>query len=245
MIVQVKIRLASQQKINISSDYAYNIYGCWMDVLKPEQADFLHEVHGINQYLVVNHDRPDSALLTVNILKQQVSDFMLPLLMNMKQYHITKHNCTLVLEELQVLEIDDDELTTPYFVSPQYRKRITLNLLVPTTFKTNGRYAIFPTPELIIRSAASKFNMLGLNTVADDEEAIRQLMESTMITGYRLYSTHYYLKDTRIQSFLGSLTLSIHGPEPMVRLFDMLMSVLRYTGLGIKTSLGMGGVDII
>lgn len=245
MITQVKIQLSSQEKIRISSDFAYNIYGVWMDVLKPEYADYVHETHPMNQFLTVNRTNPDTALLTINLLTVQAAEYMLPVLKNTRQYHLTKHNCTLSAREPVIIIITEEELVNSYFTSPQYSNRVTLQLMSPTTFKTNSHYAIFPTPELIIQSTVAKFNMLGLSVNVEDELAVQQLMENTMITNYRLNSTRYYFKDTRIQSFVGSVTLCIHGSEPMVRLFSMLMGALRYTGLGIKTSLGMGGVEII
>lgn len=244
MITQLKIPVTTLDKIRISADFAYNLYGAWMEALEPEQADFIHEAHAMNQYLTNKVNEPNAAVLTVNLLTEDAVGCMLPLLKGMHQYHLTKHNCALIAQEPQVYEITEEDLVNSYYTSPQYQKRITLHLVTPTTFKTNNHYAVFPSPELIIQSAVSKWNMLNLNVAVEDDEAIRQLMENTMITDYRLNSTRYYLKDARIQSFQGSVTLSIHGPEPMTRLFDMLLGALQYTGLGVKTSLGMGGVTI-
>lgn len=245
MITQVRLALTSQENIRISSDFVYNIYGAWMRTLEPEQADFIHNERSMNQNLRVDFSHPHSALLTINLLTEETAHYMLPLIKETRQYFLRKHNCTLVAQEPKIHEIKEEDLINPYFMSICCQNRITLRLTTPTTFKTNNHYAIFPTPELIIQSAVAKWNMLGLNVTVEDQQAVQQLMESTMITNYRLNSSRYYLKDTRIQSFLGSVTLSIHGPEPMVRLFNMLMHVLQYTGLGIKTSLGMGGVEIV
>ncbi len=118
-----------------------------------------------------------------------------------------------------------------------------LRLLTPTTFKTEGRYAVFPTAALILYSAAAKWSALGLNASVEDEEALRQMEEHTAFTGYRLHSAYYGMKGVRVQAFTGSVTLSARGPEPMLHLFDMLMNGLRFTGLGVKTSPGMGGVE--
>lgn len=242
MITQVKIPIVAPENIKILPDFAYNLYGAWMALLQPEQADFLHETHLMNQYLVP--DGKSSAVLTINLLTEEAVDWLVPLLQKTHEYFLTKYNCTLTAGQPLIHTYRENELVSPFFTSLQVPKRIILHLLTPTTFKTNHRYAVFPTPELILHSAATKWNALGLSVSVDDEEAICQLMEHTVITGYRLSSTYYHLKDAYIQSFTGNLTLSIHGPEPLTRLFGMLMHGLRFTGLGIKTSLGMGGVII-
>jgi CRISPR-associated endoribonuclease Cas6 len=242
MITQVKIPILAPDNFRITPDMAYNLYGTWMSLLAPEQSDYLHQSRAMNHYLLPNGK--NSAVLTVNLLAEETADFMIPLFEKTREYHLTKYNCTLAAQEPQMQRFGEDDFVKPYFTSPRFHRRVTLHLMTPTTFKTKNHYAVFPTPELILQSAAAKWNTLGSGVTVDDEQTILQLMESTMITDYRLKSEHYCLKNARIQSFSGSVTLYIHGPEPMVRLFDMLLGALRFTGLGIKTALGMGGVII-
>ncbi|WBY65103.1 CRISPR system precrRNA processing endoribonuclease RAMP protein Cas6 [Thermocaproicibacter melissae] len=242
MITQVKMPLVAPENVRILPEFAYYLYGAWMDLLQPEQADALHESRSMNQYLTPCGK--NSAILTVNLLNTEAENCLLPLLQKTRNYHLTKYNCTLTAGEPKIQIFGEDDLVKPYYSLPQVQKKVTLHLLTPTTFKTNNRYAVFPTPELILHSAATKWNALGLSVSVDDDEAIRQLMEHTIINGYRLSSAYFGLKDVHIQSFLGNVTLSVYGPEPMTRLFNMLMNGLRFTGLGIKTSLGMGGVTI-
>lgn len=242
MINQIKIPLIAPENIRILPDFAYNLYGAWMDLLRPEQANALHEAHSMNQYLTPSGR--NSAVLTVNLLNKEAADCLLPLFQKTRDYHLTKYDCTLTAGRSQIRTFEEDDLIKPFYSLPKIQGRVTIHLLTPTTFRTNNRYAIFPTPELILHSAVAKWNTLGLSVFVDDDDAIHQLMEQTVITNYRLSSTYYGLKDTHIQSFTGSVTLSIYGPEPMIRLFGMLMNSLRFTGLGIKTSLGMGGVTI-
>ncbi|GEM_PF-258739 len=272
MITQVKMQLeilppASTEPTpgtaKISQDFAYNIYGAWMELLDPAAADYLHNSHSVSQFLTINRlqrqvlkantgvqtltasaEQTHTAVHTVNLLTPEAIEYMLPFLQKTEQYTLTKHNRILLVKDVQIMEIPRNELFDRWFTSPQYANKFTLHFVSPATFKSHNQYAIFPTPELILQSAAAKFNRLGLEVTVEDREALAQLVENTMITNYKLHSTRYYLKDTRIQSFLGSVTLSIRGPEPMIRLFGMLMGALRYTGVGIKTALGMGGVEV-
>jgi len=38
--------------------------------------------------------------------------------------------------------------------------------------------------------------------------------------------------------------MTVKGPTPLVRLFNMIISFGQYSGIGVKTALGMGGVEI-
>jgi CRISPR-associated endoribonuclease Cas6 len=246
MITQVRTAIETQDKSRISFDYAYEIYGALLKDVPSEFADFLHgdDIRPVNHYILLDAAKPYSAEHVINIFSEAARDSILPVILNQKSYSIPKYNCTLLTGGSTVTRIEESELANPYSASRPCKKRVTLRLLSPTTFKSDNRYAIFPTPELIIRSAAKRFGTLQSEFNVNDEEAIAQISESTVISDYNLHSFGYRMKDARIMSFLGSVTLSIRGPEPMIRLFDMLLNVLPYTGLGIKTSLGMGGVKI-
>ncbi len=43
---------------------------------------------------------------------------------------------------------------------------------------------------------------------------------------------------------MGKITIIIRGPEQLARLAGALISFAEYSGLGIKTALGMGGVKV-
>lgn len=241
-MIQLRLPLAAPEGIRIRPDFAYALYGFWMERLPPGQAEYIHETHAVNQYLAVSGG---TAELVANLLTERAAAYMLPLLRQTRAYPLVRHGCTLTTGKLRSREFGEAELLAPLLASRPAVRQITIRLVTPVTFKTENHYAVFPTPELILHSAASKWNALGLRATVDDPEALRQMTERTWITDYRLRSTRFYMKDTRIQSFQGELTLSVRGPEPMLRLFDALIGSLCFTGLGIKTTLGMGGVEIL
>ena len=241
MITQVKIPIVAREEVRILPEFAYSLYGEWMRLLEPDQADKLHEQRLLNQYL--NLTGRNSAQLTVNLLTDEVAEWMIPVFQKKHDYFLTKFGCELTAGEPQIHAFGEDTIVKPFLTTQKVQNHIILHFLTPTTFKSGGRYAVFPTPELILHSAATKWNTLNFSVSAEDQEAINLMEKSTVITSYRLSSAYYGIKETRIQSFTGNLTLSIRAPEPVIRLFDMLLNGLKFTGLGIKTSLGMGGID--
>ena len=70
------------------------------------------------------------------------------------------------------------------------------------------------------------------------EDALQQGLH---IVDYNLRTTRYPLKETRIPSFQGSVTVEAHLAPPLLELWNALLSFAPYGGVGIKTTLGMGG----
>ena len=53
------------------------------------------------------------------------------------------------------------------------------------------------------------------------------------------------MEGVRIPGFQGEVTIKINGPQQMVNMAWMLAEFGTYSGVGIKTSLGMGGMMIL
>ena len=68
------------------------------------------------------------------------------------------------------------------------------------------------------------------------------LADGLRISDYALRSTGFRLKETVIPGFTGRLTILLS--PPLAELWSTLLSWAEYSGIGIKTTLGMGGVSI-
>ena len=78
-----------------------------------------------------------------------------------------------------------------------------------------------------------------------DEDALAELTEHARIIRYRLNSTFFSLEGVRIPSFLGTITIKITGTATMKRFAQMLLRFGEYSGVGIKTSIGMGAIALV
>jgi len=103
---------------------------------------------------------------------------------------------------------------------------------------------IIPTIELVIKSLFQRWDSFSKSLVLNDNEVRDQLISHCRIIGYDLKSTRYELEGVAISGFWGNTTLSIKGPDALVRIVNMLLYYSTYSGLGIKTALGMGGIEI-
>ena len=70
------------------------------------------------------------------------------------------------------------------------------------------------------------------------------LADGLRISDYALRSTGFRLKETVIPGFTGRLTIRSLLSPPLAELWSTLLSWAEYSGIGIKTTLGMGGASI-
>ena len=113
--------------------------------------------------------------------------------------------------------------------------------LSPCAFKQSGRYAIFPQETLLLQSLTAHWNAAFPEYALTDDDALLALQQGLHIVDYNLRTTRYPLKETRIPSFQGSVTVEAHLAPPLLELWNALLSFAPYGGVGIKTTLGMGG----
>ena len=50
------------------------------------------------------------------------------------------------------------------------------------------------------------------------------------------------MENIKINSFIGTIDIRFNGPQTLVNISNLLFEYAKYTGIGAKTSLGMGGV---
>jgi CRISPR-associated endoribonuclease Cas6 len=245
MINKYEIKLECQSKESPNCFWGYNLYGALMQKLTPDTVDYLH-VSGmspLSQYITI--DKTGNIITwhvtVVGDINQQIED----VLYLTKEYHLERHDAFIkVSDYAKVSEISKLDFAKMYLHEKPFSRRIRINTFTPVSFKSDGEYALFPSVEHIYKSAVQKWNAFNRNVTVEDDTTLKQLIESTQIVSYRLNSFYYQIKGVKIPSFYGEMTLFIKGPEALVRLANLLLNYLNFSGLGIKCALGMGGIKI-
>jgi CRISPR-associated endoribonuclease Cas6 len=149
-------------------------------------------------------------------------------------------------QNIQICSKESELIASPQEIIAKTEKalqgtRTLLNFNTPCSFKSGGEYMLFPSVPLILNSLASKWNSIFQEYVIDDDDAMRFLNLGLKIESYNLQSSYYHLKGTTIPGFIGSIVLHAVLPIPLLEISRLLLYFSRYSGIGIKTSLGMGG----
>jgi len=162
-----------------------------------------------------------------------------------KTYCINNGNFQLKVLDLNMTFIPSDEMLLEHAKSIQDITKPTMEFLTPTSFKSNNEYLLFPSVEHIIRNLINRWNNYSTCFIIDDEDAILSLIQSTRIAGYRLQSSYFRMKGTQIPGFRGEVRFSTKLSIPIGELYKIILYFAQFSGVGIKTSLGMGATKII
>ena len=164
------------------------------------------------------------------------------------QYVYTKDNkviwCINTLDEKAYDKIIQ-RLLDDKFNDVKGDKYYNIQFITPTSFKSNGRYMIFPDLRLMYKSLMKKYSASSTDMDMYDEDTLEQLIESSEITRYRLQSTVFPLEGVVIPSYKGSLSIRLHGNDTISRYARLLFSFGEYSGIGIKSSIGMGALKLL
>lgn len=127
-----------------------------------------------------------------------------------------------------------------YFGEPSDFIKIFFN--TPTSFKIDGRYIIYPDIASIYKNLIRKFDAFSTEFSLYDEDTIENLINHSTITSYKLQSTSYSMESIKIPSYTGWITVKISASQQLSNLAKLLLCFGEYSGIGIKTALGMGAV---
>ncbi|MHB1453895.1 MAG: CRISPR system precrRNA processing endoribonuclease RAMP protein Cas6 [Saccharofermentanales bacterium] len=246
MLRQIKLTFRMINKNCPNVFWAYNFYSALLHKLNKEFVDALHDtgLKPVSQYLSFPQGC-DVFHWIVNIIGEEANACILPFFCENSEFYIENHSVTMRAEKAEtVMSFSQKEFTSKYLADDPVKRFLNITTMTPASFKSNDNYMIFPSAEHVIKSAIQKWNAYSTEVIIDDPEAVEQMIQNTIITSYKLKSFQYHLKGIQIPSFFGEFTLKVSGPEPLVRLVNLLVNYTEFSGIGIKCALGMGGVKI-
>lgn len=233
MICSYQFRLDSPQP----SAAAYPLYAALLERASPEFGSQVHTsaVTPVSQYV-------SGDLWQVSLFGETAIAALAPVLEGMDSVFLRRRGQRLQLSEPIVTEIGSvEELLDAPWVD-----RGTMRILTPTAFKSGGTYQLLPTQRLVIQSLILKWNGCfgSICPIEDDGGGLDALAEGLLYRGLRLDSEIYPMKHTRIPGTVGSIAIDDRLEGVNRELLNALLTFGTFSGLGIKTALGMGGMTI-
>ena len=247
MLSTVELILKWQDDTKPTPQLGSVMHGLIMESIRPDYAEKLHRqsLRPFSQHL--RFDRSlNQTIWTISALTEEAGDELLSafqpgetvyeLKRRQKRFKITGRK-ELRRESYQAF-------SDAHILGAPPRRQHRLKLLTPTSFKSGGEYMLFPTTKHIMESLINRWNAFSPVFSIGDASEISQFIGSTRISKYHLKSTSFSLEGTRIPSFWGDLTLETEGPEIRRRILQLLIDYGQFSGIGIKTALGMGGYTL-
>lgn len=188
---------------------AYPLYAWLLSHVPKEEGDALHEqgIRPISQYVYREGERVQ---WVVNLLNEEAATFFEPILERADAALL--HQGVIPFGEHQVEKIDSVQTLMNRAGERNDENRFALELVTPTAFKQNGRYAVFPQESLVLQSLIARWGLCFPEFPLDDPDAVQAMLAGLHIVDYRLHTVRYSMKQTKIPSFLGRIILEAHLP---------------------------------
>ena len=242
MILRAKLRM-EQLPEPVDCSLAYPLYAWLLSHISSEAGNRLHEqgVRPIHQYLSYN-PKTKECWWMVYLLNDETVGLFAPILENTMEARL--HSGVIGFASCELEQIDTPYTFIQRAASLSLDRRFPLEFLTPTSFKQSGRYVIFPQESLILQSLIAHLGMCFPEMPLDDADVFVAMQQGLHIVDYRLQTLRYPLKQTKIPSFVGRMVMEAHLPAPLMDVFKTLYCFAPYAGIGVKTALGMGGIQI-
>lgn len=245
MLWRVEIPLVIPETLTVSPSWGSLMHGAVMELLPAELALALHDssLKPWSQYLIMTG--PKQYAWRLAALNQEMAETLdsaivrkLPQAWQLQQ----KNNVIQLLPPQPPEQLTYQELARRHFLAVSVPRLHHVNFLVPTAFKTNGQLAIFPTVDLIMNSLMQRWDSCASDLSLADSDVRQHLASHIYIRDYRLASASFSVNGSWIKGFKGQVDLNVKGPDALARVAALLLDFGRFSGVGIKTALGMGGI---
>lgn len=222
----------------LNPNVASLFHGYLMSVVDYSYADFLH-YNDIKPYTSIIYMKDKKWYWKITTLtKKAYEEIILSLLnKNPKTIYIEHKDIEV---EVKSIEIQTSTYEDVYLDSKNIQR---LHFITPTSYKSDGRYQIFPSVRVLLKGVANKINKFS-DSVKIDEDELEKILASTDIRNYSLRTTVFNLSNAGIKSFLGYVDIYDPKDDYYKNIISYLINMTEYTGVGVKTSLGMGGTKV-
>lgn len=234
--------MLSRLVIKFDQDIHYKqsslLQGVIMEKISPDYADFLHQMrrHPYSQYVF------DSKWILQTLDTSAFEEFATHFSMG-DEITLKHSGQKLQITDIQIETLSIKELTEDFYTS-EAKNKFTVQFLTPTAFKSQKQYIILPDIRLMAQSLMSKYAAVTENFDGADMDALNELTANTFITRHKLRSVIFPAEGQNIPGFIGNISFYCKGTATMARYWRMLLKFGEFSGVGIKTAMGMGGIKL-
>ncbi|MDD3840834.1 MAG: CRISPR system precrRNA processing endoribonuclease RAMP protein Cas6 [Clostridia bacterium] len=246
MLTKIKYKLDFDQDKKLKMSYGQFLHGFIMENVDPEYGDKLHQ-SGLKPFSQYLHKTQDTWIWEINILNDEAYEKIAGKIFKdeCKELLLRTPNIKIRADKIEKDHtIDYNQLTKKIYLSETQKRYIKIYFRTPCSFKAGGEYQIIPSVLLMYTNLINRFNEYADTITLKDESVVNHLIEHTKIRDYKLRSFKFPMGKGYVKSFIGELVLNISGPETLASLANLIFEFANYSGIGIKTALGMGGVAV-
>lgn len=236
MLYQTDIYTAAANTDNVYSDIAVKIHGAAMKAIPKEYSVKMHE-KAYHPFSIFTVPLEEGFIIRISALCDEAK--IIPDLLAAKQSIVVYG----MSEPLKLIEYEESEPIHAQDAKDYLsEKGCRITFLTPAGIKTNGKFSAPPDLPAYFYSTICKYNAFENDEILFDD--FKEAFSKASIGEYRLESVKYNVSGHILPGMTGYF--DIRFPEN-IRQNIMLRKVIAYasySGIGGKTSMGMGGIIV-
>ena len=213
--------------------------------LPDDEVIRLHDA-SLNPFSIGVYQENERLIFEVNALNQHYGELFEKVLMNsamssiqFESWQDKKFN----IQEKRIVTFNSQQLKNVFY-SEKSISKFDIYIKTPIAFMQEGKYINLPNIELMFRNILSKYNYAFEDTLKVDNDLLNQIVTNTYIGKYDLYSRYFPIHKVYIPSFNGNFRILVKGNDTIKNYIEMLLRFAEFSGIGIKTSMGMGKIIV-
>ena len=243
MLTRYQLTLDVRSPTRRRAEWGYHLYAALLERLPTAFGEAVHrdDTTPVSQFVTLRQD--GGIVWTVNLLGEESERAVSPLLDGAEEFTLDREGLRMEVRARRRTVIDGAEALLD--LARRSTGLHTLTIRTAAAFRSQGRYVVLPTERLIVQSLVKKWNGSVKECPIEDEDGagVEALWYGLRFREFQLRSGSYSLKGKRIPGFTGRLTLENRLDGFHRQLADALLLFSGFAGIGIKTALGMGGVE--
>ena len=215
------------------------LQGALMEKISPDYAEFLHQMrrHPYSQYVW------DSKWI-INTLDEETFGEISHCFKVGDEITLKHNGQKLNIVDIQIEHLPKRKLAEDFY-TVESKNKFEVRFLTPAAFRQRKQYVILPDIRLMAQSLMAKYESSFGDPDEADIDALNELVANTFITKHNLHSAIFPAEGQNIPGFVGSMVFICKGTNTMARYWRMLLKFGEFSGIGIKTAMGMGGIKIL
>lgn len=241
LLSRLELKLSSDKPI--SNKMVSVFHGAIMELLPSDYAQILH-LPELKPYTLHMERRGDDYYLICTTMNKDAYILIIEnVLLKLDIFHIRHHEQDVQIVDKKLFTQDKKEIAQAFY-NQDCGNIVQIQFVSPTAFKQNGTFIFFPDIRLIYQSLMNKYDAVSEQESFLDADVLEKLAGVTKITGYHIRSEYFHVEGVRIPAFIGNIKLKISANQTMVNFANMLFEYGKYSGVGVKCSLGMGAIHL-
>lgn len=244
MLKAINLEIKLPNNRNVNSSMGSIMQGVLMGIINTNIAEELHKIsiRPYTQHIYFDKATGKNIWRITALNEYAVVNILEPILELADKIYLKQKNYDIAIISKKIeKETTYKKLVETTFLSDELIRNYELDFLTTTAFKSKGRYQITPEVRWILQSLINRWNLFSSEVSLDEKGLLEELEQHLFLKKYNLHSECFGLENIRLLGFKGNVVFGCNGPKNLRNLIAVLFAYANYSGIGIKTAMGMGG----